>query len=488
MQDRLRTRMGWLHAWSGFVFGLLLVCIFASGTIAVFDTELTRWLQPEVPPSATALTDEALEETLPTIRKLLERDEKPFITLPSERDPILRVQYHDGHEFLNIPFDPGTGQELAARATVGGTFFYDLHYSLRNGDTGIIFVTFSGLMLLIVLGSGIIIHLKELIPDLLVLRPFSARLRAWLDVHVLASVPFLPFAFMMAYTGTFLHTRSILPPVSYLASINAAITPVAVRAESPALQKEKTVVPALPPLSPLLHDAEKVVRAGQVGFILFLPKNILISRTDASGPARTREHVDFSYDGHFIRHVLLTTPLTRTQQVMEGIHYVRWGGAGMRWLYFISGLATTIMIGSGLVLFLMKRRRLSGGRVIFRLAEGLTVSVLVGFPLACSGFFWGNRLLSGGSEQRTQEEVTVFFLIWAASAVWGMGGCLMKWRVQVWRSELGLLAVLSALLGPLDLLTRSGGTVFHTPTVFAAVDLIALCVAAVAFQIARRLA
>lgn len=214
--DTLRARMGWLHAWIGFLSGLLLVCVFITGTLAVFDTELTRWLQPEVPPTAAELNDVALDKMLPSVRSLLLKGEKPFIALPSERDPVLRLSYHDGHEVLTQPFAPQSGEQIATRETVGGTFFYDLHYTLRSGSVGITLVTFAGLMLLTVLVSGVIIHLKALIPDLLVLRPFASRLRAWLDVHVLASVPFLPFVFIMAYTGIFLYTRSVLSPESYV--------------------------------------------------------------------------------------------------------------------------------------------------------------------------------------------------------------------------------------------------------------------------------
>lgn len=74
--------------------------MFITGTLAVFDTELTRWLQPEAPPTAAALNDTALDKMLLSVRALLLKGEKPFIVLPSERDPVLRLSYHDGHEVL----------------------------------------------------------------------------------------------------------------------------------------------------------------------------------------------------------------------------------------------------------------------------------------------------------------------------------------------------------------------------------------------------
>lgn len=485
MQDNLRTRMGWIHAWIGFVAGLLLFCVFATGSLSVFDTELTRWLQPEIPPQAPSFSPQSIDRTLPAVRALLRQNEKPFITLPSPRDPLVRVQYHDGYEFLTVPFNPLTGEEIPARATAGGTFFYDLHYTMRTGLYGETIIAVAGLALLVTLGSGIIIHLKGLIPDLLLFRPFAARLRALLDVHVLASVAFLPFAIMMAYTGTFIRARTVFPPVSYVASIEAMFTP---SPASSASEPEPPVLPALPSLSPLLSEAEKTLGSQETGMILFLPSSILFLRTDMSGPLLTREHVDFSSaDGHFLRHVLLPTPVTHTQQVMEGIHYARWTGPGLRWMYFLSGIMGAVMFASGSIIFLMKRSKQSGQRIMFRIAEGLTIACVPGFLLATLAFFWGNRLLPLSLPSRHLAEVHCFFAVWLLSALAGLICCLFHRGLIGWKIQLGLLTVLGICLMPLDFLTRPGASLLHTPTVFAMTDLCALMLGLVSFQIVRRL-
>lgn len=486
MQDNLRTRMGWLHAWIGFVAGLLLFSVFATGSLAVFDTELTRWLQPEVPPQAPLFSAQALNRTLPTVRDLLLQGERPFITLPSMRDPFMRVQHHDGYEFLNVPFNPQTGERIAARATAGGTFFYDLHYTMRTGIYGETIIAVGGLALLVTLGSGIIIHLRGLIPDLLLLRPFAARLRAWLDVHVLASVPFLPFVIMMAYTGTFIRARTIFPPAPYVSSIATLFTGTSNPVAPTSVQTAD--VPVLPSLPPLLSQAEQTLGRGQVGHILFLPDSMLFTRTDMSGPLLTREHIDFSpTDGHFLRHVLLPTPVTHAQQLMEGIHYARWTGSGLRWMYFLSGVMGAIMFASGSIIFLMKRRKQSGGRVMFRIAEGLAIGTILGFLLATLAFFWANRLLPASLVERPLAEVHSFFMIWGLSTVTALLLCLSGRPMRAWKIQLGILAILSGFLTPLDLITRSGVLVFHVPTVFAVTDFCALVLGIISLQMARRL-
>ncbi|MFT9216900.1 MAG: PepSY-associated TM helix domain-containing protein, partial [Acetobacter malorum] len=99
MREPLRVHMGWLHSWVGFLAGLLLACIFASGTLAVFDTEITQWMQPEVPlTQGISLTPAALQAAAQAVQVQEEKGLSAFLTLPSQRDPVLRVLHYDGYE------------------------------------------------------------------------------------------------------------------------------------------------------------------------------------------------------------------------------------------------------------------------------------------------------------------------------------------------------------------------------------------------------
>ena len=48
MKDAFRQSMAWLHTWTGLLLGWLLFAMFATGTAAYFQDEITRWMQPEV--------------------------------------------------------------------------------------------------------------------------------------------------------------------------------------------------------------------------------------------------------------------------------------------------------------------------------------------------------------------------------------------------------------------------------------------------------
>lgn len=98
MRDTLRLRMGWLHEWVGFIGGLILVIVFTGGSLAMFDTELTHWMQPELSRyPATPLSDEALNKIGSIAQEMRKEGENPFITLPTSRDPMLRILHYDGH-------------------------------------------------------------------------------------------------------------------------------------------------------------------------------------------------------------------------------------------------------------------------------------------------------------------------------------------------------------------------------------------------------
>ncbi len=60
-----------LHAWGGMIFSWLLIPVFITGSIAVFEPEVSHWMQPELtahptrPSNAVALAETHLNEHAP---------------------------------------------------------------------------------------------------------------------------------------------------------------------------------------------------------------------------------------------------------------------------------------------------------------------------------------------------------------------------------------------------------------------------------------
>src|SRR5690606_13578456 len=121
-----RPAMAWLHTWAGLTLGWVLFFMFLTGTAGYFDTEIDRWMQPELPPAQIGAP---ATDTVATLLARLE-DTAPgaarwFIELPADRNtPYPRIfwQGADGAAGANGSrvVDASTGQEFDARATGGG--------------------------------------------------------------------------------------------------------------------------------------------------------------------------------------------------------------------------------------------------------------------------------------------------------------------------------------------------------------------------------
>ena len=164
----------------------------------------------------------------------------------------------------------------------------------------------------------------------------------------------------------------------------------------------------------------------------------------------------------------------------------QFGGYPMRWLYFICGLISCAMIGTGLVLYAVKQRKQAKANPHFlRLVESLNVAVVAGLALASIGLLWGNRLLPAELAERQGWELRLFFGVWALS--W-LHAWLRK-PLHAWREQLAVAALMALTLPLLDLWTAQitqdglrlsllasvalmglllGWTVWKIPTVIAA--------------------
>src|SRR5690606_3649910 len=94
--------------------------------------------------------------------------------------------------------------------TLGGNFFFSLHYQLHAGTFGMYVVGLAGMFMLVALDSGVIIH-RRIFQDFFTLRPNANGQRAWLDGHNLFGVIGLPFHLVMAYTGVAIFVASYMP-------------------------------------------------------------------------------------------------------------------------------------------------------------------------------------------------------------------------------------------------------------------------------------
>lgn len=391
----LRQSMSGLHTWSGLLVSWLLFVIVFAGSLASFDKELTRWMQPDLHlPGAQSLGADQVRDWL---RQRAPDAHAWWMLPPSERAPYWNAGWEprDGSEFKVFQLDAVSGQPLPK--TVGGEFFFTLHYDLHAGMVGLYIVGIAGMLMLVALVSGTIVH-RRIFKDFFTLRPQAARQRAWLDAHNVLGVIGLPFHLMIAYTGL------VIFIVYYMqAGLQVVYQNDGERffhEVQGSYEREEVGRPAGPPASidGLIVEAGKVWGdGGAPGWIsVHHPYDeaatVDIRRRDASRILDDQRTVNFDASSGELLHAQPSyAPGYATYGWLTGLHMIQWGGQLVRWMYLLLGLSGAMMIFGGLQVWLAKRE-VRGSRGV-GLVRALNLAVCGGLSLASLALLWGNRLL-----------------------------------------------------------------------------------------------
>ena len=467
MKGSLTQSMSWLHTWCGLLLGWMLFAIFLTGTLAVFDKEINWWMQPELvdraqsPAAAANVAQRWLMDN--------HADQSNWnISLPTERTPALSVSVGERRRgAVSTQLDPVSGATIEPRETIGGNFFFHFHYTLHLPRTlGVWVVGFAAMAMLVALISGIIIH-KKIFKEFFTFRPAKGQ-RSWLDAHNASAVLLLPFHLMITYTGLAIFFLLYMPAAvdalydgdrqAYFRDAQSG------RAAEQAPRGEgRDSKPVAAPAAPMLALGEIVSRAeahygeGMIGGLAVSNPGKTNAQVTARPVLGNRieltkgEGMVFNgVTGELIQAPEPSRTSQLTQRVMAGLHFAQFGGYPMRWLYFVCGLISCAMIGTGLVLYAVKQRKQAKANPHFlRVVESLNVAVVAGLLLACTTLLWSNRLLPAALTDRQDWELRVFFGVWALS--W-LHGWLRK-PLAAWREQLSATALMAVTLPLLDLWT-----------------------------------
>lgn len=463
MKDGFRQAMAWLHTWVGLVFGWLLFAIFLTGTLSYFKDEITQWMQPEI--AARPVNAEAnIRLAQSYLQQHAAGATRWFINMPDERSPGLMVGWlpegkpGQRNNFVRKVLDTRTGDPVQARETRGGDFFYRFHYQLQMPHPwGRWLATIAAMVMFVALVTGIIVH-KKIFKEFFTFRPRKGQ-RSWLDGHNALGVLVLPFHLMITYSSLVIF-MSMVMPASILTSygtVQAFYNEVFPGSNMPGPDGKPA---ELLPLAPLLASASERWNGDQVGRVVVnnpgdSNASVLLTRDDKGSITPDRGGA-LTFNG--VSGVLQNETPPRPVPMlissgMYGLHVGHFAGPTLRWLYFIFGVAGTAMIGTGLVMWLGKRRLKHAKASVLpfelRLVEVLNIASMSGLMLAVAAFFWANRILPVGLAGRADWEVNVFFIVWGLSVL----HAVLRSGQSAWREQLGLGALLFIGLPVLDLLT-----------------------------------
>ena len=468
MKGGFRQSMAWLHTWTGLPVGWVLFFVFLTGTLGYFDSEIDRWMRPEAPLAPPALPQaEGLALGLARLEQVAPHASRWTVFPPSGHDvPHVTINWSAGTDASgrrlrrSETLDPATGAPLRTRATGGGQTLYQLHYTLHYLPAAAArwLVGVCSMLMLVAIVSGVITH-KKIFTDFFTFRPRQGQ-RSWLDIHNVLSVTALPFHLVITYSGLVFFVFTYMSPVldaTYGGDCRGRFFDEAFR--NPEIPPRAGVVAPLAPLVSMYDLAERHWGPAPVRVATFYNPGdrnarVVFRRTHIDPVSNGGRMVFDGATGELLERFDRRTGPMVVNHALLGLHEGLFAGSVLRWIYFLTGLLGTAMIGTGLVLWTVKRKAraaLGGGMspAAVRVIERLNVGTIAGLPIGIAAYFWANRLLPVGMADRAAWELHTLFLAWLAMLV-------LPWvrpARRAWIDALGLAAVAYAALPVLNALT-----------------------------------
>ena len=467
MKGSFRLSMSWLHTWCGLTCGWALCAIMLTGTLSVFRDPITRWMeaQPTVSGQSGSVAPVALEHALKHLSSQAPDARFWRLDLPRRPGDALQLAWRDKRGEGQAAVSPETGQLLHypwGRRTEGGRHFMSFHYMLHAGTIGYWAVGWVSMCMLVALVSGVVVH-RRIFTDFFTFRPGKGQ-RSWLDAHNGSSVLALPFLFMIVYTGLAIFYTSYMPwPMQAVfgsddqayTRFQAALTE---KSPAPTQRARKGIPPRSHALAPLVEQAQQLTGLRASTVVMEQPGDSsmlthVITRPDEHETSRTMLNPPGSvvFDGASGAVLQVKRPapdapfaVEQVHGVMEALHFARFGGWSIKWLYFISGIMGSLMVATGLILFSVKRRQKStmefGAATarVYCVIEALNVAAVAGTCVACIAYFHGNRWLPADLPERDTWEIRLFLLTWLATVLHAS----VRPAPRAWVEQLGVAAAL----------------------------------------------
>jgi uncharacterized iron-regulated membrane protein len=360
MTARTTRRLLALHRWCGLVVALNVFVLGVTGSILIFHDEIDRALGV-VPKVAAASNEVGLARAI-----VLAREARPAATPvfvyrePDEHPGIVFVGVAEGsRKFADakpIAIDRARGEVLAA-LDLDRTFtgvVRRLHAELFAGPLGRLLVGLVAIALLVSLFSGLVVYgptMRRFAYGLL-RRDGSSR-TTLADLHKLVGITGFGWLAVVATTGLLLSAGSLVfqyyvttelaalgapfakdPIVEDLSGIDRAIE--SAEAAEPGRRWSIVALPGSELASPRHFT---VLLQGASGIEA---KVLSMALVDARAPDRAEAH-----------------PLPRYVQallVSEPLHFGNYGGLPLKIVWFLFGIGTVVLAGSGVASFARGRR------------------------------------------------------------------------------------------------------------------------------------
>jgi len=359
-------RWGWIHKWSSLVCTVFMLLLCLTGLPLIYHHEIGHLLgtEVEVPALPAAMGENPprgnIDAVLESAKALYPGKIPMYISMELDEPRVWNVtlgDHPDDEDYKPIAVDARSTKVITEPAFEGGVFMSTmlrLHVDLFAGLPGKLFLGFMGLLLVVAVVSGVVLYapfMRKL--DFGDVRRERSKVIKWLDLHNLLGIVTMVWVFVVGATGmintwadlmlkywqnnemaTMLKQYEGQPPVTRLSSLHDAI--LRAEAAEPGMKVGFVAFPGTPFTSQHHYG---VYMHGDTDLTSRLHKPILIDA--ATGEVTDRAELPWYLVG-----LLISQPL----------HFGDYGGQAMKLLWALLDIATIIILGSGLYLWLKRGR------------------------------------------------------------------------------------------------------------------------------------
>jgi uncharacterized iron-regulated membrane protein len=348
-----------IHSWAGIVTGLLMFIVCFSGSVVVFKHEIDLWANPSLAGLPRAAQPASLDTLLRNVQAAYPQATVETIVLPDAVTPshfaYLR-QKGQAEARIKVALRSDSAEVVGPVDSQLGQFIRMLHVFLFFGPRWI--VGFLGVAMLVLIGTGIVIH-RKILAELFTQRWGRSFRVVMSDLHKAAGVWGLAFHIVIAFTGAWLGLAPVFER-GFAYAVQAQVTePVAAMGKKapapdaamrPLDEARAAALQAVPGFEPRQLSLRNWGRADAQavfsgGLSSHLASNARVQVEGATG--RVKAVHDPRTQGFW----------SQANALMEPLHFGDFGGLTLKWFYFVLGLTPAFLSISGTLIWLDSRRQ-----------------------------------------------------------------------------------------------------------------------------------
>jgi uncharacterized iron-regulated membrane protein len=360
-------RWAWIHKWSSLVCTIFMLLLCLTGLPLIFHHQIDAWLGNEIvaPAMAPGTPKADVDAVIAAGLAMYPGMVMQYMSQEADNDKIWHLTIGNSRldpNFKSIAVDARSARVIQENK-FEGTFMnimLRLHADLFAGLWGMLFLGFMGLLFLVATVSGVVLYAPFMrkLQFGTVRRERATRLK-WLDLHNLLGIVTLVWALVVGATGMINTWADLLLKYWQTDQLAAMIAPY----------KLLPAPAALGPLQPGIDVAQQREPGMQVGFIAWpgtafsSPHHygIFMHGKQALTARLYKPVLVDAVSGKMSDSRALPWYLTGLL-ISQPLHFGDYGGIWMQVWWALLDIATIVVLGSGVYLWLKRARGAPDGR------------------------------------------------------------------------------------------------------------------------------